>query len=64
MKSVDIVRKATWPSACVTDEEGKLGGFCLLSVIIKMNMWGLGGKLECGRPGFSLWVGKIPWRRT
>ena len=46
MKSVDIVRKATWPSACVTDEDGKLEGFCLLSVIIKMNMWGLGGKLE------------------
>ena len=19
--------------------------------------------LQCGRPGFSLWVGKIPWRR-
>ena len=46
MKSVDIVRKATWPCACVTDEEGKPGGFCLLSVTIKMNMWGLGGKLE------------------
>ena len=20
--------------------------------------------LQCGRPGFSLWVGKIPWRRA
>ena len=46
MKSVDILRKPTWPCACVTDEEGKPGGFCLLSVTIKMNMWGLGGKLE------------------
>ena len=45
-KSVDVVIKATWPSACVTDKEGKPGGFCLHSVIIKMNMWGLGGKLE------------------
>jgi len=20
--------------------------------------------LQCGRPGFNLWVGKIPWRRA
>ena len=22
-----------------------------------------GRRLQCGRPGFQLWVGKIPWRR-
>ena len=23
----------------------------------------IGGDLQCGRPGFNPWVGKIPWRR-
>ena len=23
----------------------------------------LGFRLQCGRPGFNPWVGKIPWRR-
>ena len=31
-----------------------------------MYMFGSDGKescLQCGRPGFDPWVGKIPWRR-
>jgi len=30
-------------------------------------LFGTGGlrfRLQCGRPGFDPWVGKIPWRRT
>ena len=36
--------------------------FCLLLEL----PWWLRGEsicLECGRPGFNSWVGKIPWRR-
>ena len=39
--------------------------YSLQSKISYLNRWFRGNSvcLESGRPGFDLWVGKIPWRR-
>ena len=39
--------------------------FCLPSSLAGLPWWYRGESvcLQCGRPGFHPWVGKIPWRR-
>ena len=38
---------------------------CVWPAILNFLMWFRGSSvcLQCGRPGFEPWVGKIPWRR-
>ena len=41
----------------------KLPAYMVPVYFVKMDGFPLNMNGKCGRPGFNLWVGKIPWRR-